>query len=166
MLKQQQQCKKNKNKVTWLLPENNASFTVLQGGRRHCCDCWTGRWASDPFAPRSCFYKILQTFKNTHIWISQPLRMSPTTLHLLPSVSHPDYSTCVLQRCLILAQYCSIHTTPVLILGDFSAHVLDPDNSQAPHFLNLPSNYLGFSHILTWSYLSLSLLLPNQGNPL
>ena len=64
-LKNNNNAKKNKNKVTWLLPENNASFTVLQGGRRHCCDCWAGRWASDPFAPLSCFYKILQTFKNT-----------------------------------------------------------------------------------------------------
>ena len=90
--------------------------------------------------------------KNTQLLISQPLSMSSTTLHLLLSFSHPNYSTCVFQRCLILAHYCSIHTTPVLILGDFSAHVLDPDNSQAPHFLSLPSNYLAFSHILTWSY--------------
>ena len=76
------------------------------------------------------FYTL--SFKNTQVWISQPLSMSPTTLHLLLSFLHPNYSTCVFQRCLILAHYCSIHTTPILILGDFSAHVLDPDSSQVP----------------------------------
>lgn len=30
----------------------------------------------------------------------------------------------------------SFHTTPVIILGDFGKYVLDPDNPQAPCFLN------------------------------
>ena len=36
------------------------------------------------------------SFKNTQIWISQPLSMSPTTLHLLLSFLHPNlFNLCV-----------------------------------------------------------------------